>query len=300
MGVGAAAGAAALGLPNVANAASWSSRNWMSSLPDSRSLTRMTIPGTHDTCSNNANNGTMWAKCHNWSIWDQLERGIRFVDIRLNGLQGTANEMGVYHGSWYQDIRYQDVLNACDNHLRNNPREVIIMRVKNENAGGQALGAAEFRRRFNFYLDHPSMNFRPRFWTNPSWPTLGQARGKIVLVADFANPWTVLQWSSGWNSFFRTQDIWDGNGQGIQFKRDKIIEWFDHAYFNQNAAEMYVNHTSYANGVWPSTNASNIFPTVRYYLDQRKTQRINFGIVPMDFPDYDTEVLRLLIDKNFI
>lgn len=63
---------------------------------------------------------------------------------------------------------------------------------------------------------------------------------------------------------------------------------------------MYVNFTSYANGGWPKVNAAAIMPPVRDYLNARRQQAAHFGIVPMDFPDFHTDVLQLLIDKNFI
>ena len=57
-------------------------------LPDSRSLLRMTIPGTHDSCCTDPSNGTEWSHTQNWGLTQQLQEGIRFFDIRANGLEG--------------------------------------------------------------------------------------------------------------------------------------------------------------------------------------------------------------------
>ncbi|QNE78766.1 phosphatidylinositol-specific phospholipase C domain-containing protein [Streptomyces finlayi] len=287
---------AATALGGSAVAASWSARNWMGSLPYGTPLTRLTIPGTHDSCCINPAHGTEWSHTQNYDITGQMERGVRFLDIRCNGLQGAPDEFGIYHGDNYQYIRFQDVLDRCRSFLRANPSEVIVMRVKNEYKGGQKLEAVEFMRRFNHYMD--TMGYRSLFWTNPSWPTIGEARGRVVLAADFGNSWNVIQWSSGSNDFFRTQDIYEGIGTTA--KAGKVIEWFDQAYYNQNAAQMYTNFTSYAGGTWPKLNAAAIMPRVFEYLDARRYEAIHFGIVPMDFIDFHDNVLQLLIAKNFV
>ncbi|MGE7387614.1 phosphatidylinositol-specific phospholipase C [Streptomyces sp. NPDC004126] len=292
-GAGGMAGAGVLGLPSAASAASWSSRSWMGQLSNSLPVTKLTIPGTHNTC---ANSGMTAAKCQIWDLPTQLDKGIRFLDIRLNGLQGSANEMGLYHSDIYMNKRYQDVLNDCDFFLRNNPKEVIIMRLKNESAGGQALGAEEFRRRFNWYMDDPSMHFRPLFWTNPSWPTLGQARGKVVLLTDFSHEWTTLKWG---DDHCKIQDKYNVPDDA---KKQAIVDQFDAAWFDQSAAKMFINFTSTAKGPIPdpSMGARKILPSVYDYLEPRKAQRARFGIVPMDFPNFRQDVLSLLIDKNFV
>ncbi|MET9883714.1 phosphatidylinositol-specific phospholipase C [Streptomyces sp. NPDC006430] len=297
VGVGAAS-AASLVLPSTAHAGSgsYNPSSWMSRLSDSTWLNHLTIPGTHDSWCTDPNNGTIWAQTQNWGVPEQLERGIRFLDIRCNGLQGAPNEFGIYHGSWYQKHRFQDVLNACRNFFRQYPKETVIMRVKNEGEGGQALDAVEFKRRFNYYLDN--MGYRSMLWTAPSWPKLGQVRGKVVVAADFENTWGILDWSSGENTYFKTQDKWS-----LAWHAEKtgfIYRHFDDAWRNQQSDKMYVNFTSYSGGRVPQRNAEAIMPAVIKYLDDRKQERTHLGIVPMDFPDLYPDAVRLLIEKNFI
>jgi hypothetical protein len=54
-------------------------RDWMRSLPDSTPLSAISIPGTHDSA---ALHGGLAAQCQSWTIKDQLEAGIRFIDVR--------------------------------------------------------------------------------------------------------------------------------------------------------------------------------------------------------------------------
>ncbi|WDN56294.1 phosphatidylinositol-specific phospholipase C [Streptomyces clavuligerus] len=291
-GAGGLATAAAFGIPSTATAASWAYRSWMGSLSSSLPITSLTIPGTHNTCSTR---GGFVAKCQDWDLPTQLGNGIRFLDIRLNGLAGTANEMGLYHSDIYMNKRYQDVLSDCRNFLSSNPGEVIIMRIKNEYSGGNKLNTEEFKRRFNWHLDDPSMGFRSLFRTNPSWLTLGQARGKVVLLTDFTHDWDTLRWSNHC-------DIQDQYNVPDDTKRNAIVAHFDKAFYDQSTSKMFINFTSTAKGPIPnpSVGAGKIFPSVYAYLDPRRHQRARFGIVPMDFPNYRTDILDLLINKNFI
>jgi 1-phosphatidylinositol phosphodiesterase len=268
---------------------------WMAALADTTPLTALTIPGTHDSCCTDPWHGTEWSHTQNWGLPEQLQRGIRFLDIRCNGLAGTADELGIYHSDAYQYLRLQDVLDQCRDFLATCPGEAVVMRVRNEYAGGNRLEAPEFQRRINHYLD--DLGYRPLFWTDPWWPTLGQARGRIVLAADFANPWSVIQWSSATNPWFATQDTFQG--VSLAAKSQAVIDWFDRACGDQASPRMYVNFTSYANGGWPKVNADAVLPPVRDYLAARRQQPAHLGIVPMDFPDFHTDVLQLLLDRNF-
>jgi 1-phosphatidylinositol phosphodiesterase len=276
--------------------------SWMSYLDPNLSLLGMTIAGTHDTCCTDPANGTEWSHTQNWGIPDQLNQGVRFVDIRCNGLAGTTSEMGIYHSSYYQYIRLQDVLDQCSAFLAAHPTETIVMRLKNENAGGQALSDAEFQRRFNYYLD--TLGYRPLFHFY-GWPTLGQAAGKVVLLADFVFPssWGLIHWADSADQF-NVQDTYTGVGTGT--KGQLITQQFDNAYSNPAPATMFVNFLSLA----PSINDFFGFPknleqtlmdnSIYPYLSARTGQSARFGIVPMDFADLHVNVLEMLIDKNFV
>jgi 1-phosphatidylinositol phosphodiesterase len=305
---GTALAVASIGLPAVARADSpvtpggKPTDSWMSYLDPNLSLLGLTIPGTHDTCCTNPADGTEWSHTQNWGLPQQLEQGVRFVDIRCNGLEGTASEMGVYHSSYYQGIRLQDVLDQCRAFLAAHPTETIVMRLKNEDAGGQALSDAEFQRRFNYYMD--TLGYRGLFHMY-GWPTLGQAVGKVVLCADFVFPasWNLIHWADSANQF-NVQDTYTGVSTGT--KGQLIQQQFDAASGSPAPTTMYVNFLSLA----PSIQDGLEFPkdleqtlmddSIYPYLNARTGQRARFGIVPMDFPDFHVNVLEMLIDKNFV
>ncbi|MFE5586146.1 phosphatidylinositol-specific phospholipase C [Kitasatospora sp. NPDC056531] len=303
--VGGGALTAALGLTIAATpaaAASWNSGAWMAGLPDSLSLTQLTIPGTHDSCCVDPTNGTEWAHTQNWGVTQQLQRGIRFLDIRLQRFplndRETKNWLGVFHDRFPQGSTLRTVLDECRAFFKQSPREALVMRIKNENAGSNPIDGVEFLRRMQYHLD--GFGYRNLFWTAPRWPRLGEARGKIVLLADFDtssdSSWDVMHWGN--SDLMNIQDQYQD--VGTDGKARAIVNQFDQAWWNQNSPKMYINFTSYAGGKWPKLNADSIMPPVLDYLYARRNEAVHFGIVPMDFPDFHTNVLDLLVAKNFI
>ncbi|MBL1075234.1 phosphatidylinositol-specific phospholipase C [Nocardia sp. 2] len=291
---------------------------WMSAVPDDVSLLRLTIPGTHDSCSMSPLNGTPWAQTQNWSLADQFAHGIRFLDIRCNGLQDhMADSFGIYHGPAYQGITFDAVLNACRTFLARNPGETLIMRVKKENGTANDVGA-DFDRIFKGYLD--AKGYRPMFWIGDRIPTLGESRGRIILITQFDTTLPALHWPSGdngtiSNSTFYIQDRYQNRGlAGLESgsagtgstrtgssggdKFDHIAACFDKAAADPNNTQLYINFTSYADRAWPIDNAAAIMPRVQRYLTENQHTPAHFGIVAMDFPDRHPTVLDLLLARN--
>lgn len=156
------------------------SNSWMSRVEDSRPLSRMAIPGTHDA-------GTQYvqlaffAKCQTKDIAEQLEAGYRYLDIRL---AVDGEHLKLMHGftncktgalPWSGVLYLDKVLQQCYVFLENHPTETVLFAVKQEH-GKESV--AEFQRLLDSYVQqNPS-----RWLLTDTVPTLGQARGKIVLL----------------------------------------------------------------------------------------------------------------------
>ncbi|MBF6273476.1 MULTISPECIES: phosphatidylinositol-specific phospholipase C domain-containing protein [Nocardia] len=146
----AAPGTEAAGMPRAATAGaidhldSASNPDWMGALPDSTSLGEMSVPGTHDTLSIHGgkagpavvtqekfDTGCTEPTCASQrTLSTQLEAGIRALDIRVR--RDEAGNLGVQHGSFYQQAGLDDVLRAGEQFLNRHPRETLLMRVKAE------------------------------------------------------------------------------------------------------------------------------------------------------------------------
>ena len=76
-------------------------QNWMSALPDDVSLSRLTIPGTHESCARNA--PTSYVDCQDLGLADQLNAGIRYVDIRCRQIQDI---FAIHHDAYYLGLNF--------------------------------------------------------------------------------------------------------------------------------------------------------------------------------------------------
>ncbi|WP_052866360.1 phosphatidylinositol-specific phospholipase C [Streptomyces niger] len=274
---------------------------WMSALQDGIPLTRLTIPGTHDTCATDPMNGTEWSHTQNMGISEQLRRGIRFFDIRLGTPPpDVPGELGVYHGSYYQDITFNTVLDQCRDFLRASPDDTVLMRVKNEHG----LTDAQLGDKFAEYLG--PKGYGDLFLVQPSLPTLGAARGKVVLITQFASSLSAPAWPAGDNGTFSNEwfELQDHYATSVDTKRQDILRHLDAATAHQDSGRLYLNFTSLApdaaNGFrWPKHLADAVMPAVLDYLSGHQQPGVHLGVVVMDFPEFHPPAIESLIARNF-
>lgn len=150
--------------------------DWLKNVPDETLISEINIPGTHDS-------GTMYcdfrffSRCQNTSIYDQLNMGIRFLDIRL---EKKGDTLYVCHSisKCYKDKRKKErltfdrVFKDCRQFLADNPSETIIMSLKRDHGPSSEEVFDTF---FDFYSDNKVWYLKNKN------PALGKVRGKIVL-----------------------------------------------------------------------------------------------------------------------
>ncbi|MGW4686802.1 phosphatidylinositol-specific phospholipase C [Streptomyces sp. NPDC004244] len=275
---GVPASARAGGVP--ASARALGTQDWMAGLADSTALQRMTIPGTHDS---GARQGGLYVACQNTSIAEQLDSGIRFLDVRC---RVTGGSFAIHHGSFYQGLMFGDVLVACRDFLAAHPRETVLMRVRQEYS---TEGDAVFRAVFDDYLDR--RGWRPLFRIADTLPTLGRARGAVVLLADNGGL-PGLRYGDG--GVFDVQDDWNAEPFA---KRGLIENHFRKAV--QQPGRLFVNHTSTSAYLPPRWNSDRLNPQVHAFVDGAELAgRTGLGIVPMDFPNTRSGLVASLIRHN--
>ncbi|XP_075247118.1 uncharacterized protein LOC142340428 [Convolutriloba macropyga] len=104
---------------------------WMSQLDDDKYISQVTIPGTHDTAANfrNSHLCTIFCWCQNLSIPEQLDSGVRFLDIRLNHYH---NMLRITHEFIYLNMNFSHVLDEIGEFFKKGPKETIVMRYREE------------------------------------------------------------------------------------------------------------------------------------------------------------------------
>lgn len=167
------------------------SKNWMKDIPDDTPVSLITIPGTHDSASQNIV-PAYFLKCQSSSVKAQLENGFRYLDMRL-ALYPQRNGETTLHfvhafGSCKLDARLFQARELLIGHvladiylfLANNPSETVIFCVKAENSSDDI---AEFSRVLQSHI----AKGRQFWYTENRIPTLGEVRGKIVLCSRFTD-----------------------------------------------------------------------------------------------------------------
>ncbi|ATW49290.1 phosphatidylinositol-specific phospholipase C [Streptomyces peucetius] len=282
VGAAALSATALIGAPHAAAAPSrtLSPQDWMAGAADSTPLQRMTIPGTHDS---GARFGGPWSECQNTTIAEQLDSGIRFLDIRC---RVTGGSFAIHHGPSYQNMMFGDVLIACRNFLAAHPSETVLMRVKQEYSQDSD---ATFRAIFDDYLDN--RGWRPLFRIGDGVPELAAARGRVVLLGDNGGL-PGLRYADG--ALFDIQDDWNAPSWD---KYPKIEEHFRKAV--QQPGRLFVNHVSTSAYLPPRWNSDNLNPRVHSLLEGSEGRGWrSLGIVPMDFPNTRAGLVDSLIRHN--
>ncbi|GAA3491728.1 phosphatidylinositol-specific phospholipase C [Streptomyces cremeus] len=255
--------------------------DWMAGLDSARPLRTLTVPGTHDS---GARFGGPWVECQNTTVAEQLTSGIRFLDIRCRAFDGSFS---IHHGAFYQRLNFDDVLTACRDFLAAHPSETVLMRVKQEYS---EVSDAQFGALFADYLDR--RGWRSLFLIADALPSLGQARGRVVLLADNGGLPGGIRW--GDSSVFDIQDDY----QAEPFAKYPQIE----AQFRKAVAQpgkQYINFVSTAAGLPPRWNSDRLNPKVHALLDSAGPDGWRgLGIVVLDFPRTRTGLVESLIRHN--
>jgi len=274
--------------------------SWMSGLQDNISISKISIPGTHDSGARvDAPVVPGTAKTQDLSIAEQLNAGVRFLDIRCRHID---NSFTIHHGAIYQNLNFDDVLNACYAFLNSHPSETIIMSVKEEYDASNTTRS--FEQTFDSYVQK-----NPSKWDlGANIPTLGAVRGKIKLLRRFSSGSTKGINASTWAD----NTTFDINNSGVQLKvqdyykvtnnDDKwngISSLLNEAK-NDTNGKLFMNFTSgYKPGIFgiPSipTVSNTINPKLKTFF-QTNTQG-SYGIMPIDF--VNAELSELIVKTNF-
>ncbi|MDL4842525.1 phosphatidylinositol-specific phospholipase C [Aquibacillus rhizosphaerae] len=275
-----------------------SGSSWMNSIDDSRSLSSLSIPGTHDS-------GAIYepiyntAKCQDLNIAEQLSIGVRYLDIRNRHYE---NSFDIYHGPISQNQTFDDVLHDVYSFLDDNPSETILMGIKEEY--NPYNNTRSFEETFDAYI----ANNPDKWLLTDTIPTVGEARGKIVLIRRFeatelpkgidATDWKV-------NTTFTIHNTAKLKVQDYYKVTDSNQKWSDIQSMYQeatiqNPSWLYINYTSGYKPGWfdiPNirTMKDNINPKVDAFFTSNTQGR--YGISAMDF--ITSDLASKIIATNF-
>jgi hypothetical protein len=187
----------------LADSWNYSNPDWMVEIPDGRRLSELSIIETHDTMAKTGT-GAEWkqhSETQSLDLVTQLESGIRSLDIRLQRKNGVLE---CWHGADYFEADFNDVLSTVVDFLEEYKSETILMRIAENSrpyfveicTGICPIGdnppfymmVEEYLQRTYYDQDsNPIGPYSDWVWQPTSVnPTLGEVRGKIVILDNFS------------------------------------------------------------------------------------------------------------------
>ncbi|XP_030066329.1 uncharacterized protein LOC115474806 [Microcaecilia unicolor] len=255
--------------------------DWMSSIPDGRYISDLSIPGTHDSLSLYGGN---LIQCQSWSLYSQYEAGIRFVDVRCRHF---GDSLPIHHDLKYQHCFFNNVLDDTFNFLHQHPKETILMRVKKEY--DPAENKESFCDTVSRYIKDAGSS---QFWLSNYIPTLGQVRGKIIILQDYSGPFMGIPYHSlciadKYNipTLFDVGWKWCNVEQNLNSAR------------HGNCRQMYLTFCSGSGGgAYPNAVADRMNYRLYNFLESKGKTKIRWGTIALDFPG--AQLVQLIIHSN--
>lgn len=299
--------------------------NWMANLADDVPLSKVTIPGTHDSAAYTVS--WPYICTQKMSILQQLDAGVRFFDLRC-GLRDDILEM--VHGVTYLGNRLETVLDTMYDWLMENSSEGLIVQVKEDRKSQRST--VEFAHAVLALLGK-----KPDQWrTANTTPSLGELRGRIQLFRRFVIPselacgMDLTEWQDNPRKPFTIytchfvritiQDHYKFSTPAplsgvIAKKGGNVSELLENASSDLDENHWFINFTSawefnFQYQITPrevATGGWSVFKWVegmnvrlRTYLRENKSEKRCLGIVAMDFPETGADdLVTALIRTNF-
>ncbi len=274
--------------------------NWMGQLDDDVLIRDLSIPGTHDTAAKRGSTHFEESETQTWTIEQQLNNGIRFLDLRVK--RKGSDELAMWHGGdfiWdYYDANSQNqlyfrtVYAKCVEWLAAHPRETIIVSIKDEEHEPSDFGTAtalDLTNRVYTILTEVNRQYVTPTGFHGMWHnhdvscTLGQTRGRVIL----------------WRRFAGTGGIDDLHTPGVDLVG--LSEQYD------NTKHAHTGHfvvQDYYKGSLQEKAESWLRLAHQAYASRHDEQNIGRRYQPLNFaskagktPQYNANVMNLLVTK---
>ena len=203
---------------------------WMEGIKDDTLLTDMDIPGTHDAATVRTEYYKCFAQCQLLSIWDQLNAGVRYFDIRLCDESEQTDGLYLIHG-WTTNCEDEDgnklmwsrVKKWIEDFLAKNPTETIILQVKADDV--KYFTEKAFQKVFSSW---------GCLYRGDHIPTMGEARGKVVVLSRMEGK---IDYGTGENKWAINVSDWkEGNEKTKSF--DNVVNEKGYAVYSQDCYDM--------------------------------------------------------------
>lgn len=294
-------------------------KTWMKDVDDDTSIAKLSIPGTHNAAA--CHTALPSVQCQGASVTDQLENGVRFLDIRCGKLflsEGEeAKDLQVIHGKFPVKIPFPkkvtDVLDEVYDFLKDNSSETVIVSLKQEGSDDWDNDKDEFA---NCIWDRYIDGDKDKWYLKNNLPKLKDARGKAILFRRFglkdddkkdkfgfdAHYWKYNTTNDDRGNF-AVQDFCEIKDASciddkVKYVRDFVKNARDYNLSNSDP-KLFINFGSGSNffdtECWPEKIAKKMIDGgIQDHFGKGN------GVVVLDYVEADDwEIVKKLVDHNF-
>ncbi len=292
--------------------------SWLKNISDDTFISDINLTGTHNSCAKFVRIKYI-TQCQNKSIKEQLNMGIRFLDIRLEkdgeALKAVHSIIDCCKDKRQKEkLLLSDILSDCEEFLKENPSEFIVICAKKDDGKSEKDTS-------NAFFKEISKN-ESIWYTKNTVPRLYDVRGKLVLFNRFVE---------NRKSKFFNDEKWGLNA--CEWDHSGIVTDSPYSVLNFREAkgkkktETLILQDKYKMGakekwekaIFPTLNANfakrdvvlNFFSTAQIYRSPKSCARYIFkrfnelslqknkkiGWIILDYPTED--VIRKIVETNF-
>ena len=232
------------------------------------------MPGSHDTMALYSI-ADLAGQCQSLSLHDQLNLGVRFLDIRL---KEDHDKLKAVHGFIDQKVSFEKITKTIEDFIDKNPSEFIIMSIKEE--ADPSNSEISFESALKSYLN------KDIYLKDNELPSkLGDVRGKVMLLSRYANSTIGVPAYEGWAdsvSFTLPNDIYVQDTYQItsaEQKQDEIVKCL-----NESGHALKINFLSaYRTDTFPPSYAVSAAKEINPWINNEINKYSDRNIVLYDF-----------------
>jgi uncharacterized protein (TIGR02145 family) len=261
----------------------YTNTSWMAGIDDSRYLSELCIPGTHDCGADlhTSEQGAAWANviAQDFCLYNQMMLGVRWFDVRLNDDGGI---MTVYHWHYYLHKNFTDLITWAIQFLDAYPTETVVFAIKQENStrGDDAFANGIWCGYLYPYLNH--------FWLNNWIPQLGEVRGKIVIMRQF----------EGTHGYpMGSPLIWQDNTSGNIYTSDNNFYYYVQDHYSLNTVETSTKISEIESTI--DKAAGEPFPYRCFYINYTSGERDGSQTLEHITSEIQPSIDNYLLAKNY-
>ncbi|EDK43120.1 hypothetical protein LELG_01298 [Lodderomyces elongisporus NRRL YB-4239] len=291
-------------------------KHWIGQVSDDTRISKLSIPGTHNSAA--CHTALPSVQCQGASVTEQLEHGVRFLDIRVGRLfvGDNKDDLQVIHGKFPVKIPFPlkltDTLKEVYDFLEHNKSETVIVSIKQEGSDDWDNKNDEFGKLiWNNYV----LKNKDRWYLKTDIPRVGDARGKAILFRRFGVQDENLKNQFGFSANFWTYNTTDDDRgtfvvqdycevqtaqdlpKKIQYVKDLAKKAQE--YTQSHDDKLFVNFTSGSNffdrECWPE-------PVAKAMVEGniQDTFHKGVGVIVLDYAEVnDWKLVKDLVNSNF-